>query len=164
LRDAADGGERGELVRVSPGFLGGLYPEEIMRAIVIALSLAAGVAFATQSFAQVAGGGGTPGGASGAGATGAGTGASGSSSTTAPIQPPAPFSGQTNPGVTPGAPGPSQANVPRGTSPTVRQPGYASSHRQPRGHDVPQDDASSSDPIKELDKELDRKLSICRGC
>jgi len=87
-----------------------------------------------------------------------------SSATTVPIQPPAPSAGETNPGVTPSAPGPSQANVPRGTSPSARQPGYASSHRQPRAEDIPQRDTNSEDAIKQLDKELSRKLSICRGC
>jgi len=72
--------------------------------------------------------------------------------------------GQTNPGVAPNAPGPSTATTPSGTSPTVQQPGYASSHRQPHAQDVPQGDANSPDAIKELDKEIDRKLSICRGC
>jgi len=71
---------------------------------------------------------------------------------------------QTNPGITPSAPGPSTAKTPPDVSPNVPQPGYASSHRQPRAQDVPQGDANSPDAIKELDRELDRKLSICRGC
>jgi hypothetical protein len=75
-----------------------------------------------------------------------------------------PDAGQTNPGVSPRAPGPSTSKTPPAVSPTVRQPGYGSSKRQPRAEDVPQSDSNSVDAIKELDKELDRKLSICRGC
>ncbi len=141
-----------------------------MRAVVTALFVAAGIAFTAPVFAQGAGGGGTSGGGgaagtgSAAGATSTGAGTPSPSATTVPVQPQAPVTGQTNPGVAPNAPGPSTATTPSGTSPTVQQPGYASSHRQPRAQDVPQGDPSSADPIKELDKEIDRKLSICRGC
>ena len=140
-----------------------------MRAVVTALFVAAGIAFTAPVFAQGAGGGGTSGGGGAAGTGGAagatGTGAgTPSPSATVPVQPQAPVTGQTNPGVAPNAPGPSTATTPSGTSPTVQQPGYASSHRQPHAQDVPQGDPSSADPIKELDKEIDRKLSICRGC
>lgn len=141
-----------------------------MRALGTALFVAAAVAFATPVFAQGAGGGGAAGGTGGtsaggtAGAAGAGTGTSGPSATAVPVQPQAPVTGQVNPGVAPSAPGPSTANTPPGISPTVQQPGYASSHHQPRAQDVPQVDASSPDAIQELDKAIDRKLSICRGC
>jgi len=147
---------REELIGRFPGFLLGLCPEKIMRAISIALLVTAGTALGAQVFAQGAGGG---------SATGTSAGGSSSpSATTVPIQPTAPSAGETNPGVTPSAPGPSQANVPRGTSPSARQPGYASGHRQPRAEDIPQRDTTSEDAIKQLDKELSRKLSICRGC
>ncbi len=144
-----------------------------MRALVTALFVAATVAFTAQAFAQGAGGGGAAGGTGGAGGTstggtagaaGAGTVTSSPSSTTVPVQPQAPLTEQTNPGITPSAPGPSTAKTPPDVSPNVPQPGYASSHRQPRAQDVPQGDANSPDAIKELDRELDRKLSICRGC
>jgi hypothetical protein len=141
-----------------------------MRAVVIALFVAAGIAFTAPGFAQGAGGGGTSGGGGAAGtgsaaaATGAGAGTPSPSATTVPVQPQAPVTGQTNPGVAPSAPGPSTATTPPGTSPTASQPGYASSHRQPRAQDVPQGDANSPDAITELDKAIDRKLSICRGC
>jgi hypothetical protein len=144
--------------RVSPLAI----PEEVMRALKITLLLLAGMAFTTPVFAQGTGGGASAGGGTGTG--GAAPGASNPSTTTAPIQAPAPSTGQTNPGVNPGAPGPSTAKTPSGISPTVRQPGYASSDRQPRAEDVPQNDTSSTDAIKELDEQLKRKLSICRGC
>jgi hypothetical protein len=133
-----------------------------MRALVIAGVAAVAATFAAHALAQATGGGGTGSGTSGG--AGAGRGASSPSSTAVPVQPQAPVTGQTNPGVAPNAPGPSTAQTPSGVSPTVRQPGYGSSRRQPRAEDVPQPDTSSADAIKQLDKELDRKLSICRGC
>ena len=112
------------------------------------------------------GGGGAAGTGGAAGATGTGAGTPSPSATTVPVQPQAPVTGQTNPGVTPSAPTPAGATAPTGTSPSAPQsPGFASSgHRQPRTQDAPQGDANSPDPIKELDKQIDRKLSICRGC
>jgi len=133
-----------------------------MRTIMIAVSVAAGMAFAGQVFAQATGGGGAAGGTTGAAGTGTGT--SSPSSTAVPVQPQAPVTGQTNPGTAPSVPGPSTATTPRGVSPTVRDPGFASSHRQPRASDVPESDTSSADAIKQLDEQLKRKLSICRGC
>ena len=133
-----------------------------MRTIMIAVSVAAGMAFAGQVFAQATGGGGAAGGTTGAAGTGTGT--SSPSSTAVPVHPQAPVTGQTNPGTTPSAPGPSTAKTPPGISPTVREPGYASSHRQPRANHVPQSDTSSADAIQELNEALKRKLSICRGC
>lgn len=139
-----------------------------MRAVVTALFVAAGIAFTSPGFAQGAGGGGSSGGGGAAGTGGAagatGAGTPSPSATTVPVQPQAPVTGQTNPGVAPSAPGPSTAKTPPGVSPDIAQPGYASSHRQPRAEDVPQGDPSSADPIKDLDKQIDRKLSICRGC
>jgi hypothetical protein len=131
-----------------------------MRALLI-VGLATAVTFASQALAQGTGGGT---GGSTAGTAGAGRGTS-SPSTVAPVQPQGPSTGQTNPGVSPSAPGPSSAQTPPGVSSPARQPGFASGGgRQPRGEDVPQPDTSSADAIKKLDKELDRKLSICRGC
>ncbi len=142
-----------------------------MRAVVTALFVAAGIAFTAPVFAQGAGSGGTSGGGGAAGTGGAagatGTGAgTPSPSATVPVQPQAPVTGQTNPGVTPSAPTPAGTTAPTGTSPSAPQsPGFASSgHRQPRAQDAPQGDANSPDAIKELDKQIDRKLSICRGC
>jgi hypothetical protein len=37
-------------------------------------------------------------------------------------------------------------------------------HRQPRSNDVPPEDQASVERDRWLDKELDRKLHICRGC
>jgi hypothetical protein len=128
-----------------------------------------GIAFTSPGFAQGGGGGGSSGGG-GAGGTSAGTGGAtgaetpSSSAATVPVQPQGPVTGQINPGVAPSAPGPSTAKSPPRVSPDIAQPGYASSHRQPRAEDVPQGDPSSADPIKDLDKQIDRKLSICRGC
>src|SRR6266581_1658209 len=143
-------------------------PEEAMRAVVTALFVAAGIAFTAPVFAQGAGSGGTSGGGGAAGTGGAagatGTGAgTPSPSATVPVQPQAPVTGQTNAGVTPSAPTPAGATAPTGTSPSAPQsPGFASSgHRQPRAQDASQGDPSSADPIKELDKQIDRKLSIC---
>jgi hypothetical protein len=131
-----------------------------MRALLI-VGVAAAVTFGAQASAQGTGGG-TGGGTAGATSGGRGT---SSPSTVAPISPQGPTTGQTNPGVTPRAPGPSTAQTPPGVSSTARQPGFgSSSRRQPRAEDVPQPDTSSADAIKGLDKELDRKLSICRGC
>ena len=133
-----------------------------MRALMMALFLLAGAALGAPVFAQSSGGGG--GSAGGGGSTGGAAGSGGAAATTAPIQAPAPRTGQDNPGVSPGAPGPATAKTPSGISPTVRQPGYGSSSRQPRAEDVPQNDSNSTDAIKELDEQLKRKLSICRGC
>jgi hypothetical protein len=131
-----------------------------MRALLI-VGLVAAVTFGSQALAQGTGGGT---GGSTAGTAGAGRGTS-SPSTVVPVQPQGPSTGQTNPSVTPSAPGPSTAQTPPGVSSPPRQPGFgSSSRRQPRADDVPQPDTSSADAIKELDKELDRKLSICRGC
>ncbi len=37
-------------------------------------------------------------------------------------------------------------------------------HRQPTAKDVPQNESSTIDVIDKLDEELNRKLTICRGC
>jgi hypothetical protein len=59
-----------------------------------------------------------------------------------------------------------------GTSPLPQgQPGFAAGgggapigHRQPTAQDVPRDESKTIDAVDKLDKELDRKLGICRGC
>jgi hypothetical protein len=49
-------------------------------------------------------------------------------------------------------------------------PGFAAGgeapvgHRQPTAKDVPQNENSTIDVIDKFDKELNRKLTICRGC
>jgi len=131
-----------------------------MRALLIA-GVAAALVFGAEALAQGTGGS-TGGGTTGTGGAGRGT---SPSTTPVPIQPQGPSTGQTNPSVTPSAPGPSSARTPpSGSSPAPQQPGFGSSRRQPRAEDVPQPDKSSEDAIKELDKDLSRKLSICRGC
>jgi len=125
--------------------------------MVIAALLTGGIALALppEALAQT---GGSAGGATAA-----------SPGTTAIVPPQTPPTGQTNPGVTPSAPGPS--NIAPGSSSSsgtaAPRPGFAQGgggHRQPRANDVPQNERSADDAIKELDKELSRKLSICRGC
>jgi hypothetical protein len=37
-------------------------------------------------------------------------------------------------------------------------------HRQPTAGGVPQNENGAIDAMTKLDKELDRKLNICRGC
>jgi len=37
-------------------------------------------------------------------------------------------------------------------------------HRQPTAKDVPQNENSAIEAVDESDKELNRKLNICRGC
>src|SRR5207248_1451042 len=91
-------------------------PEEAMRALMMALFLLAGAALGAPVFAQSSGGGG--GSAGGGGSTGGAAGSGGAAATTAPIQAPAPRTGQDNPGVSPGAPGPATAKTPSGISPT----------------------------------------------
>jgi hypothetical protein len=51
------------------------------------------------------------------------------------------------------------------------QPGFAEGrgeapigHRQPTAQDVPQNENSAIEAVDESDKELNRKLNICRGC
>src|SRR5262249_44031397 len=132
--------------------------EETMRALLIA-GVAAAVVFGAEALAQGTGG------STGGGTAGTGRGTSSPPTTTVPIQPQGPRTGQTNPGVTPRAPGPSSAQTPPGASPPAQQqPGFGSSRRQPRAEDVPQPDTNSDDALKALDKEINRKLSICRGC
>src|SRR5262249_46090680 len=123
-----------------------------MRALLIA-GVAAALVFGAEALAQGTGGS-TGGGTTGTGGAGRGT---SPSTTPVPTQPQGPSTGQTNPSVTPNAPGPSSARTPP-------RAGFGSSRRQPRAEDVPQPDKSSEDAIKELDKDLSRKLSICRGC
>ncbi len=57
-----------------------------------------------------------------------------------------------------------------GTNPG-QGPGFAAGfgqapvgHRQPTVQDVPRNENSAIDAMDKLDKELDRKLTICRGC
>src|SRR5262249_54690869 len=134
--------------------------EETMRALLIA-GVAAAVVFGAEALAQGTGGS-TGGGTAATGNAGRGT---SPSTTPVPIQPQRPSTGQTNPGVSPSVPGPSSARTPPGiASPAPQQPGFGSSHRQPRAEDVPQPDTNSDDAIKALDKDINRKLSICRGC
>jgi hypothetical protein len=51
------------------------------------------------------------------------------------------------------------------------EPGFAQGpreapigHRQPTAQDVPQNEKSTIEAVDQMDKELDRKLDICRGC
>jgi len=55
------------------------------------------------------------------------------------------------------------------SAPPVPQqgPGYDQApigHRQPTAQDVPRNESSTIDAMDKSDKELDRKLNICRGC
>jgi hypothetical protein len=161
-------------------------------AVVVATALFTGLAV-TDGFARGGGGGGSHGGGFGGGGFGGahpGGGFSGSGikggtgmpgvnpgllAIPLPQTPPPPV---LNPGVTPSAPGPSRITPSPGTSAglsTTTNPGFAngtgSSIAPGRVHAsrgrTSQDQRTNQDQsraVQEMDRELDRKLSICRGC
>jgi hypothetical protein len=70
----------------------------------------------------------------------------------------------TIPGATPSASGRSAVHETLGPGFAAASGGAPIGHRQPTAGDVPQNENSAIDAMTKLDKELDRKLNICRGC
>jgi hypothetical protein len=136
-----------------------------MRPIVIMFLAAGMLALAPElAGAQGAGGaGGSTGGSAGAGAGGGTSAGAGAGVATQPSAPrPSP---QTNPGVSPNTSPPS-ASVPSSPAPArprsaVRGGGGSPRHAR-NGRN--ENERSQDQATQELDKALDRKLNICKGC
>jgi len=131
------------------------------------------LACSSQALSQAGGAGGAGGAAGGAtgGTTSGGTAGTnpGISAIPVPQTPPPP---QTNPGITPSAPGPSgltpsprnRSEIGRTTSPGAATGSGSAPRAGRRGSRNRDNEETANRAINELDKALDRKLNICRGC